>query len=72
MRTLIIASLPLLFLGGCVTTRAATAEERAYCEQMEREMGTQTTHDHNEVRNNIPNRMNLTHDQCRRILRQAG
>jgi len=68
MRTIIIASLPLLMLGGCVTT--ATAEQRAYCEQMEREMGTQSTHDHNEVRNNIPNRMNLTHNQCRQILRQ--
>ncbi len=69
MRTIIIASLPLLMLGGCVTT--ATAEERAYCQRMEGEMGTQTTHDHNEARGGPPNSMNASHTRCRQILRQS-
>lgn len=69
----IIASgliVPLILLGGCVTT--ATAEQRVSCEEMERAMTTGTTHDHAGQKTTALNSMNLTHDQCRRILAQKN
>lgn len=61
-----VIALSFLLLGGCVTT--ATAEQRASCEEMERAMGTTATHDHAEQKGMGRSSMNLTHDQCRRIL----
>lgn len=66
----IIIAIPLILLGGCVTT--ATAEQRASCEDMERTMTTGTTHDHAEQKGKARSSMNLTHDQCRRILAQKN
>ena len=63
-------TIPLILLGGCVTT--ATAEQRASCEEMERTMATGTTHDHAEQKGGARSSMNLTHDQCRKILAQKG
>lgn len=59
-------AVPFLLLGGCVTT--ATAEQRASCAEMAGTMGTQNAHDHGETKGLPRNSMNLTHDQCRRIL----
>lgn len=57
---------PLLLLGGCVTT--ASAEQRAACEEMERTMGTDAAHSHAESKGQPRSAMDLSHDQCRRIL----
>ena len=65
-----ILTIPLILLGGCVTT--ATAEQRASCEEMERTMATGTTHDHAEQKGGARSSMNLTHDQCRRILAKTS
>ena len=67
MKILFVAGGALL-LAGCVTARVATAEERAYCEKMAENMGTATTHDHNEMKGLPANQMNLTHAQCQKIL----
>ncbi|MGZ8283378.1 MAG: hypothetical protein ACXWUN_10580 [Allosphingosinicella sp.] len=71
MRTVVIATLPLLGLAACATTSQTTPEELAYCRQMERSMGTQTTHDHTEMKGAGPNPMNVTHERCQRILRDS-
>lgn len=69
-RLMIVATLPLVVLGGCVTTRQATAEERASCERMEQSMGLGTRHDHNEMKGQGLNPMNLSHARCTQILAQ--
>lgn len=63
------ATLSLIFLGGCVTTRA-TLEERASCERMEQAMGVNTTHDHGEMKGRGMNPMNISHERCQQILAQ--
>lgn len=68
--TAITLAVPLILLGGCVTT--ATAEQRASCEEMERTMATDATHSHAEQKGGTRSSMNLTHDQCRRILAQKN
>ena len=65
-----ILAAPIVLLGGCMTT--ATAEQRISCEEMERNMATGTTHDHAEQKGSARSSMNLTHDQCRRILAQKS
>lgn len=71
MKTILILA-PLALLGACATTgtQTATAEERAQCQAMAQQMGTQTTHDHQQMKGGLPNTMNLTHDRCRQILAQ--
>lgn len=69
-RIVIAAALPLLGLAGCVTTRPATAEERASCERMEQSMGLGTTHDHQAMKGQGLNPMNLSHERCQQILAQ--
>ena len=64
--TLTALAVSLVLLTGCVTT--ATAEQRTSCEEMERTMATNTTHDHSEQKGKARSSMNMTHDQCRRIL----
>ena len=67
-------SIPLLLaalaISACVTTPEATAEERAYCERMERDMGVHTAHDHQQMKGAGMNAMNVTHERCQRILAQ--
>lgn len=65
-----VLAAPLILLGGCVTT--ATAEQRASCAEMERTMTTDTAHNHAEQKGGARSSMNLTHDQCRRILAQKN
>ncbi len=55
-------------LGACVTTREVSAEERAYCERMEREMGVDHRHDHAEAKGMGMNPMNVTHARCRAMM----
>lgn len=57
---------PLILLAGCATT--TTAQKVASCEEMERMMGTDERHEHSEYKGMGRSSMNLTHDQCRRIL----
>lgn len=64
------ASLALVPLSGCATMRDATPEQRASCERMEQTMGTNTTHDHNEMKGMGMNPMNLSHARCQQILAQ--
>lgn len=63
-------SLSIIALAGCVTMKDATPEERASCERMEQSMGTDTTHDHNEMKGRGMNPMNLSHARCKAILAQ--
>ena len=60
--------LALASLSACVTTRPATAEQRAYCERMAAEMGNRAAHDHGEMKGQGPGGMNLSHQRCREIL----
>jgi predicted outer membrane protein len=62
------ASLSLVPLAGCATMRDATPDQRASCERMEQTMGTNTTHDHNQMKGMGANPMNLTHERCQQIL----
>ena len=68
-RMMTIAILPLLLLGAWATT--STAEQRASCEDMERDMGLGTTHDHAAMKGAGRNPMNLTHERCQQILAQT-
>lgn len=63
------ATLSMISLGGCVTTRA-TQEQRASCERMEQAMGVNTTHDHGEMKGRGINPMNISHQRCQQILAQ--
>lgn len=65
-----VASLALVMLAGCATTQEATAEERAYCQQMAERMGLETTHDHGAMRGNPPSSMNISHERCQQVMRE--
>jgi PBP1b-binding outer membrane lipoprotein LpoB len=56
-----------VLLSGCVTTPATQAEIES-CQEMERDMGLNQTHDHNEMKNQGRNPMNLSHARCVEIL----
>ena len=55
-------------LAACATAAQSRAEQVASCEKMEAEMGVQHTHDHAEAKAMGASSMNLSQDQCRRIL----
>jgi hypothetical protein len=61
----VAAALPL---AACVTTPAASSQELAYCESMERNMGTDHAHDHAQAKGMGMNPMNVTHARCRQML----
>ena len=61
----LIAALPLV---ACVTTPEVEAQERAYCERMELEMGVNHTHDHSVAKGMGIDPMNVTHSRCRQML----
>jgi starvation-inducible outer membrane lipoprotein len=61
----IVAALPL---AACVTTPDASPTEFAYCQQMEREMGTDHAHDHAHAKGMGLDPMNVTHARCRELL----
>lgn len=60
-----VAAVPL---AACVTTADASPTEIAYCERMEREMGTDHTHDHAQTKGMGLDPMNVTHARCRKML----
>ncbi len=71
MRNTVFAVIASTFvLAGCATTKA-TAEEIASCKRMEEAMGTDTTHDHGEMKGRGMNPMNLSHQRCQQILSQS-
>ena len=74
MKILILAAPLALGLSACAATPApVTAQERARCEQMAAAMGTETLHDHSEVKNATGRSpMNREHDRCREVLRKPG
>lgn len=63
---ILLAGLPL---AGCVTTAEPSSQERAYCERMEREMGTDHRHSHAEAKGIGLSPMNVTHARCRQMLK---
>ena len=67
---LIAVLTPALLLGACVTTRPTSAQVES-CRAMEGNMGLQTPHDHGEMKGQGRNPMNLSHDRCLQILRNA-
>lgn len=70
MRITVLVTGTAFLLSGCATTRY-TAERRAECQRMTQEMGLQTTHDHAQMKGLPANSMNLTHERCQSILKQA-
>jgi starvation-inducible outer membrane lipoprotein len=68
MTKTVLATTMLLALAACTTTADAGAKERAYCEQMERRMATNHTHDHSAARGAGIDPMNVTHARCRKLL----
>ena len=63
-----VALLPLLLVAGCATTANYTPKERASCEAMEKDMGLGTMHDHQAMKGQGMNPMNLSHERCMQIL----
>ena len=68
MTKIVISVAAVLSLAACVTTQQPSAEELAYCQRMEREMGTGHTHDHAEAKGMGMNPMNVTHARCRQMM----
>lgn len=66
----LISTLSAALLGGCATI-TPTPTQIASCQDMERDMGLSTPHDHNEMKQAGRNPMNLSHERCQQILRQA-
>ena len=51
---------------------AATAEERAECEKMMKDMGTEQRHEHSQDKGQGPSAMNMTHARCKEILAEPA
>ncbi len=66
-----LAAATALSLAACVTTPADRTQELAYCERMERQMGTEHIHDHAEAKGMGMNPMNVSHARCRQMLRMG-
>lgn len=58
-----VVALPL---AACATTPSSS--ELAYCQQMERRMGTDQAHDHAQSKGMGLESMNVSHARCREIL----
>ena len=56
------------FSAGCATTQSASVADQQRCEEMARTMGTGTTHDHNQMKGQGTNPMNVTHERCQQTL----
>ena len=64
-----IALAAMLALSACATTGTVTAEERARCQEMTRNMGAAAPHDHQAERSGMASPMSGRHDRCRAIAR---
>ena len=51
---------------------AATAEERAKCEQMSKQMGTAPPHDHGKDKTGSPSPMTTEHARCKEIMAEPA
>jgi hypothetical protein len=60
----------MIIVSACATTGTVTAEERARCQEMVRNMGVAAPHDHQAERSGMASPMNGRHDRCRAIARQ--
>jgi len=71
MKAISIALAAMLALSACATTSTGpvTAEERASCQEMTRNMGAAAPHDHQAERSGVASTMNGRHDRCRAIAR---
>jgi len=72
MKSILIAALPLALLAGCATTQSASLEERQKCQAMAQKMGTDTTHDHAQMKGQGPNAMNQMHERCQQMLAEPA
>ncbi len=72
--TTTIACLGMAALAGAWTSAAfaATAEEKAKCEQMVKKMGATVPHDHGMDKGGAPNAMTVEHMRCKEILGTAA
>lgn len=68
MRRIALSAATVMALASCATIPNARPEEIAYCEQMERRMGTDHTHDHSAARGAGIDPMSVTHERCRKML----
>ena len=68
MLKLALVALAAAPLAACATTTAPSSSELAYCEQMERTMGTDHQHDHAHATGQGLDPMNVTHARCRDML----
>jgi hypothetical protein len=72
MKSIVIAALPLALLAGCATTQSASLGERRRCQEMAQRMGTETTHDHSQMKGQGADPMNTAHERCRRVLAETS
>ena len=68
LKTSMIAAILGLPLAACATIQDPSPQELAYCENMERQMGVEHTHDHAGAKGMGMNPMNVTHNRCRAML----
>jgi hypothetical protein len=68
MYKIALSIIAVLSLAACATTSEPSSTELAYCQKMEREMGTRHTHDHAEAKGMGLNPMNVTHVRCRQMV----
>jgi hypothetical protein len=64
----ILGLTPFALLGACATVPPTSAEIES-CQKMEAEMGVGQRHDHNEMKGQGINPMNLSHARCMQILK---
>lgn len=66
--SMILGLLPFTLLGACATVPPTSAELES-CQKMESEMGLGQMHDHNVMKGQGINPMNLSHARCMEILK---
>ena len=69
MKGSVIALAAMMAVSACTTTGTVTAQERARCQEMARQMGLASPHDHQAERSGLASPMNSRHDRCRAIAR---
>jgi hypothetical protein len=69
MKRSFIALAAMMTVTACATTGTVTAQERARCQEMTRNMGLASRHDHQAERSGATSPMNNWHDRCRAIAR---
>ena len=68
MLKICVAVSSAFLITACVTTPEMRANELAYCQRMEREMGVNHIHDHTDAKGMGIDPMHVTHNRCRKIL----